>query len=171
MPVQIMSETETGRSTPTTSPENSSTSSSLSTTTTSSSSSASSEHETEAEIEEEQPPQPLHVLSLMQGSTIQFNKLNQIEKLWERSPTRLELTHAIESFRDAIMIPVNNEIIVIFYMRNGSISQAQRLTVESAIIEDITLPDDIGCANLALFCLLKDTIYCFARTNQQVFHR
>lgn len=106
----------------------------------------------------------------MQRNTIQFNALCQIENKWERLPTRVELTHAIESFRDAIMIPVNDKI-VIFYMKNGSIAQAQHLIIDTATMENITLPDDIDCANLALFCLLNDTIYCFARTNQQFFHR
>lgn len=166
MAPQNQSDTDTGRSTPTTSSEKSSTSSSLSTT---SSSSSSTEHETELEIED-QPPQSRHILSLMQENTIQFNTLRQMDKKWERSSTRIELTHTIESFRDALMIPVNNEI-VIFYMKNGSISQAQRLTIETSTMENIALPDEIGCANLALFCQLNDKIYCFARTNHQIFYR
>ena len=128
-----------------------------------------SEHEIEPDIEEE-PSQPLHILSLMQRNHIEFKVLHRIENRWERLLPRVELTHAIESFRDAIMIPANDKI-VIFNMRNGSISQAQYLIIETAAMENITLPNDIGGATLALFCLLNDKIYCFARTDQQLFHR
>lgn len=160
-------DTDTDRSTPTTTETSSSSSSSSSEC--EPTQKPQSEDEIEPDVEEEQPLLP-HVLSLMQRNTIQFNSLYQIKNKWERSPTQVKLTHAIESFRDAIMIPVNDKI-VIFYMQHGFISQAQHLTIETATMENITLPVDIDCANLALFCLLNDTIYCFARTNQQVFHR
>lgn len=168
MAQQIQSESDGGRSTPTSTSNKSSSSSSLSTP--SSSSPTSTEHETDAESDDELPYQPLHVLSLMQNDSIQFHTLRQNKRTWERSSTRVELTQSIESFRDAVMVPLNNEI-VIFYMKNGFISQAQRLAMETTTVQTITLPDDIGCANLALFCRLNDTIYCFARSNQHVFHR
>lgn len=128
-----------------------------------------SEYETEPEIEEEQSP-PHHVLSLITRNFIQFKTFCQIETKWKNWPTT-ELTHSIESLRDAIMIPVNNKI-VIFHKRCGFISGAQQLTVETATMENITLPDSsIGCVELALFCRLNDTILCFPRTHQKNFHR
>lgn len=115
--------------------------------------------------------QPVHILSLMKHNNIQFKTFDQIENKWNESPTRIELTHSIESHRDAIMIAVNDKI-VIFHMSGGFISQAQQLAVDSATMENITLPNNIGRDELALFCRLNDTILCFARNdNQQSFYR
>lgn len=123
-------------------------------------------------MEEQSPSTPVHILGLLKGNIIQFNTLRQIGNKyeWERLSTRVELTQAIVSNRDAFMVPVNNEI-VIFFMQNGSISQAQRLAIETTTMENIALPNDIDRAELALFCPLNDTIYCFARNEQQFFHR
>lgn len=131
-----------------------------------------SDFETEPDAgDKERASPPVHVLSLMKSNTIQSFILCETEKKWERlSMTRVELTHTIDSFRDAIMIPVRNQI-VIFHMKNGFISQARLLTAETAHMGNITLPNDIDRSELALFCPLNDTIYCFSRTDQQFFHR
>lgn len=124
--------------------------------------------EDEFESELDDPSPSIHVLGLLKRRTIQFIQFCDVQQKWEKSSGKIDLTHGIESFRDAIMIPVDKSV-VIFHMQNGSISHAQSLTLESAALENITLPHDIECANLALFCHMNDKIYCFARSDQQYF--
>lgn len=117
---------------------------------------------------DEQPP-PLHVLGLLKRKTAQFSTYCAIEHKWEKSSGKFDITYNIDSFRDAIMIPVDQQIMI-FYMQSGSISHAERLALETTTLERITLPNDIGSANLALFCHLNAKIYCFARSDQEYFH-
>lgn len=124
--------------------------------------------EIDSEFEPDDQPPPIHVLGLLKRKTVQFSQFCDVQQKWEKSSGKIDLTHGIESFRDAIMIPVDKHV-VIFHMQNGSISHAQSLTLESAALENITLPHDIECANLALFCHMNDKIYCFARSDQQYF--
>lgn len=127
----------------------------------------SNSHESKSETEK-QPP-PLHVLGLLKRRTVRFSAYCEIDHKWEKTYGKFDITHNIDSFRDAIMIPIDQQI-VIFHMRNGSVSHAERLTLETTTLERITLPNKIECANLALFCHLNDKIYCFARSDQQYFH-
>lgn len=127
------------------------------------------EIESSIDSESEQSPQ-VHVLALLKRKTIQFSTFCEIEQKWEKSCKKIDLIQAIESFRDAIMIPVN-KMIVILNMRNSVLSQAQNLSLETAAIESIKLPNDVECAGLALFCQLNDEIYCFARSDQHFFHK
>lgn len=126
-----------------------------------------SEEDSESEPEDQLPP--LHVLSLLKRKTMQFSTFCEVEQKWERSSGKIDLTHSIDSFRDAIMIPVDQHI-AIFHMQNGCISHAEHLALETTTLEKITLPNDIECAHLALFCHMNDKIYCFARSDQQYFH-
>lgn len=121
----------------------------------------------EGEIEQQSPSIP--VLALLKRKTIHFYTFCDIEQKWEKCIMKKDLMQAIESFRDAIMIPVDKKI-VIFNIRNGFISQAQSLSLNTMNIEWITLPINMECARLALFCTLNDKIYCFARTEQQYCH-
>ncbi|XP_031629439.1 uncharacterized protein LOC116344811 [Contarinia nasturtii] len=127
-----------------------------------------SEPDFESEEEFVQSP-PIPVLVLLKRKTIQFNTFCDIEQKWEKCIMKVDLMQAIESFRDAVMIPVEKNI-VIFNMRNGFISQAQSLSLNTTNIECITLPIDIECARLALFCTLNNKIYCFARSDQQYYN-
>lgn len=126
-----------------------------------------SELENETEPEDQLPK--IHVLGLLRRKTIQFSTFCEVEHKWERLSGKIDLTHSIESFRDAIMIPVN-ENIVIFHLQNGSISHAEHLALGTTTLENITLPNNVECANLALFCHSNDKIYCFPRSDQQYFH-
>lgn len=126
------------------------------------------EEELEPDPTEEQLA-PLHVLALFKRKTVQMSTFCEVEQKWEKTPKKIDLTHNIESFRDAFMIPIG-EKLVIFYTRNGVLSQAQHLTLDTSAVENITLPNGAECAGLALFCHLNDKIYCFARTDQQFFH-
>lgn len=125
--------------------------------------------EEELELDLEPPEEPLHVLALFKRKTIQMSTFCEIEQKWERTANKIDLTHNIESFRDAFMVSIG-EKLVIFYMRNGVLSQVQRLALDSSAVENITLPNGAECAGLALFCHLNDKIFCFARTDQQFFH-
>lgn len=76
-----------------------------------------SEHVAELETEDEE-----RSLRLIKSNTIQFFTLHQTENKWKRSlTTRVELMHAIESFRNAIMIPVKNQTMI-SHMKNGTFS-------------------------------------------------
>lgn len=123
----------------------------------------------ESEPESDSPPLT-DVLGFVNRRTLQFSTLCEIEHKWENSLKKIDLTHAIESYRDAVMIPVEKNI-VIFHMQNGGISQAQNLSFDTFAVEYIPLPNDVICAKLALFCLLNDEIYCFPRTEQHFFHK
>lgn len=113
-----------------------------------------------------EPPQ--HVLALLKRKTIQFSTFCEIGQRWEKSTKHIDLMQAIESFRDAVLVPIN-KYIVIFNMKNGLLTHAQDLSLETATIESIKLPNDVECASLALFCQLNDKIYCFGRSEQQFY--
>lgn len=128
-----------------------------------------SESESKSETDPEDQVPRIHVLGLLRRKTIQFSNYCEMEHKWEKLSGKIDLTHSIESFRDAIMIPVNKNI-VIFHLQNGSISHAENLALETTTLETITLPNNVECANLALFCHSDDKIFCFARSDQQYYH-
>lgn len=113
--------------------------------------------------------QPVHLLGVLTRKTIRFREFCEIEQKWEKTSKKIDLTLPIESFRDAVMIPVDYQMFV-FHMQNGIASHLQQITLENSAVETITLPKDIECAGIALFCPLNDKIYCFARNCQQFFH-
>lgn len=120
--------------------------------------------------EELEPLPPVHVLALWKRKTIQFSAFSEIEQIWENSSKKINLMHTIEAFRDAVMIVIDQNIMM-FNMQNGIISHAHNLTLSTGTVEPITLPNDVECAKLALFCLLNDKIYCFSRSDQQFYHK
>lgn len=128
--------------------------------------------ETEPEDEltaEESLEPPVHVLALLKRKTIQFSRFCEIEQKWEKLPKKIDLLQTIETFRDAAMIVIDTSIMM-FNMRNGVIANAHQMALDTGAVETIKLPNDVECAKLALFCLLNDKIYCFARSDQHFFH-
>lgn len=122
-------------------------------------------------IEEELKSLPtVHVLALAKRKTIQFSSYCEIEQKWEKPLKKIDLQQTIETFRDAVMIVIDTNIVM-FNMRNGVIAHVHHLALDKGVTETIKLPNDVECAKLALFCLLNDEIYCFARTDQQFFHK
>lgn len=119
--------------------------------------------------EQTEKPPSIQVLGLLRRRTIQLAAFCEIQHKWELLK-KIDLTHTIESFRDAIMIPMNKNL-VIFHTRNGTISQVQNLSLDTFGVEKISTPNSADCAGLALFCLLNDEIYCFARADQQFYHK
>lgn len=125
---------------------------------------------TTVDEEEEVEPTPLvHVLALLKRKTIQFDTFCDIEQKWEKSSKKFDLLQTIETFRDAVMIVINDDIMM-FNMKNGVIAHAYHLVLDTGAVETIRLPNDVECDKLALFCQLNDKIYCFARSDQQFFH-
>lgn len=119
---------------------------------------------------EEEPSPPVHVLALLKRKTIQFSIFCDIQQKWEKLATKIDLMQTIETFRDAVMIVIDQNIMM-FNMQNGIISHAHHLALDTGAVETIRVPNDVECAKLALFCLLNDKIYCFARSDQQFFHK
>ncbi|XP_055296570.1 uncharacterized protein LOC129565580 [Sitodiplosis mosellana] len=119
---------------------------------------------------EGKPSQTVHVLALLKRKTIQFSTFCEIEQKWENPSKKIDLMQTIETFRDAVMIVIHTNIMM-FNMRNGVIAHAHHLALDTGAVETIRLPNDVECAKLALFCLLNDEIYCFARADQQFFHK
>lgn len=141
-------------------------------------SSLKSESESETELEDSQDSesdeqQPLlHTLVILKRKTIEFNTFHEIERRWDKSTGQTHITHPIDSFRDATMIPLAGQRIVLFHMRNGSVSHAELLTLETtAAVDRVTLPCHVENANFALLCHMNDRIYCFPRADQHYFHR
>lgn len=128
------------------------------------------EQEIESQPNGQDQIQSIHVLGLLKRKTIQFSMFCEIEHKWEKTSKLIDLTLPIESFRDAVMIPVDKKMMV-FHMQNGVASQAHHIPLDYSPVETIALPNGIEGAGLALFCQLNDKIYCFARTDQQFFHK
>lgn len=113
----------------------------------------------------------IHVLTLINRKSIQFTFIDEIENKWEKLPLEFDWTmQEITSFRDAIMISVDEQVLV-FHMDNGSVSDITNVALDIGTVEHVALPTDVKCTNLVLFCQLNDKIYCFPHSEQQRFHR
>lgn len=115
----------------------------------------------------------VHTLVVLKRKNIEFNAFNQIERKWGRSICQIaHIAHPIDSHRDATIIPVNDQGIVIFHLQSGLVSHAELLTLETAAVHRVTLPScHVENTNFALFCYMNDKIYCFSRVDQHYFHR
>lgn len=116
---------------------------------------------------EEELPQ---VLGLLKRKSIHFSTFCEIEQKWETVSKKVDLPFAIESHRDAAMIPTENSV-VIFHMQHGAVANVLRLALDSLAVESVAIPSDIARGDVALFCHLNDEIYCFPHTDQQFFHK
>lgn len=129
------------------------------------------ESQSEAEVdcnfnfnfEIEQQLEPVHVLAVFKRNSIAFNQLCGRLSKWVKSSGSIEVATGIESFRDAVLIPLDGQI-VIFHMENGSVSQAQCLKLNNMDVESIALPRD--CANWTSLCRTSDKILCFSSDQQ-----
>lgn len=108
------------------------------------------------------------MLCLIKQKTVEFCCNSNGEK-WQQANIKFKLEIGVESFRDAVMIPIH-KAIVIFHMRNAVAISVTILDLDNVGSENLLLPHDVHCANLALLCMFNDKIYCFARTGQQRFH-
>lgn len=125
---------------------------------------------TDVQLDHSQTSPSKHVVGILRRRSLQFSTFCEVEQKWEITSKKIDLTHTIDCFRDAVMIPFKNDILI-FNMRNRALIQAQNLSLDTFSVKNIALSNDVECAGLALFCLLNDEIYCFARSDHQFFYK
>lgn len=133
--------------------------------------------DTETEVEEEEEseseysePKLINIIVFMHPKEISFNTFCSIKHEWEYSTKIISVSHDIDTFKETVMFPINNNIYV-FYVDNCSITHVQSIDSETSFVEDIHVPPYVQQCNSALFCLLNDEIYCIGRTEQNSYQK
>lgn len=136
--------------------------------------------ESEAGVEEEDEgseskaeyseSKPINIIVHMHHKEISLNTFCSIKHEWEYSTKIISVSHDIDTFKETVMFPINNNIYV-FYVDNSSITHVQSVDIETQFVQDIQVPGEVQQFSSALFCLLNDEIYCIGRNEQNSYQK